>query len=69
MTKEIMEAEEIAVIFHTDGTASFSRGIINTEDYSKIKQVFIMPADSPMYRISDYWGYNTIHESWKEVKP
>ena len=68
MTSVVLEAEEIAVVFHTDGTVSLSRGIINTEDFRQIKQVFIMSADSPLYRISDYWGYQTIHKTWKEIK-
>ena len=67
MTDTLLEEDEIGVVFFVDGTMSTSRGMMSTDAYHKIKQVFIMPADTPLYRISDYWGHYMIHKTWKEI--
>lgn len=68
MTTQDLKESQVAVIFFTDGTMAMCRGIIDTTDYNKVKQIFIVPDNTPVYKLSNYWGYHDIDEKWKEVK-
>ncbi len=68
MTQQDLKETEIAVVFHSDGCFSTIRNIIDTTAYNQVKQIFIMDENTPVYKLSNYVGYNTIDEKWKEVK-
>lgn len=65
----VMDREQIALIFHTDGVVTTSRGIVKLSNYGNVKQAFIVSAKTPLYRISDYFGYGKIWETWEELLP
>jgi len=65
----VMDADQMAIIFHLHGELTTARGIVNYKDYGNIKQAFIVSAKTPLYRISDYWGYGKIWETWEELLP
>ncbi len=68
MTRQGLKDTQVAVIFFADGCFSTVRNIIDTTDYNKVKQIFIMPEKTPVYKLSNYVGYGTIDDKWREVK-
>jgi len=67
MRKEL-EENEIFVAFTGKGSTHFSRGIYDTKDFWDITDAFVVPDDTPLYQISNYWGYHKIPEAWISVE-
>lgn len=65
----VMDEEQMALIFHNDGVLTTARGIVKLSNYGNVKQGFIVSAKTPLYRISDYFGYGKIWETWEELLP
>lgn len=68
MTRKVLDEEQIAIMFFEDGTVTTARGIVDTSHFNGVKQAFIVKADMPLYKVSDYFGYGQIDKSWIELK-
>ena len=67
MTRETIKEDQIFLAFYEDGTCLTARGIFNTDDYKGIKKAFIVPDKTPLYQLSNFWGFNKIPDTWKGV--
>lgn len=68
MTRVILKENEIGLIFFENGNFTTCRGVLDTSDYSNVRNAFIAKGDSFLYTIPDFLGYATISPTWKEVK-
>jgi len=67
MTQVNLEEDEIFLGFTIQGSVITARGIANTEDYS-LETAFVVPRETPLFRLSDYQGYAITPENWVSVK-